>query len=150
MQRYEVFAVCANNQSKTFIFHRFNWFKASIQYNLSVHTSPNNMPDKVISIYLGMYIVYTWAFILYILGLLYYIYLSGSWAVQWNMFIFIVSHHSAPISKQAQSLFSTHHAPSLPRLSMLQLLPFSEDINCLWLPRLLSHVPMLTRHSFYN
>ena len=40
------------------------------------------MPDKEISIYMSMYIVYTWTFILYILELLYYIYLSGSWAVQ--------------------------------------------------------------------
>ena len=119
MQRYEVFAVCANNQSKTFIFHRFNWFKASIQYNLSVHTSPNNMPDKVISIYLDIYIIYTWAFILYILER----YLGGARTdVYFNCFS--VSHHLAPISKQAQSLFSTHLAPSLPHPRMLQYMIF--------------------------
>ena len=43
------------------------------------------MPDKVISIYLSMYIVYTWAFILYILRHLYCIYLGiyivYTWAV---------------------------------------------------------------------
>ena len=89
MQRYELFAVYANNQSKNIQFLRFNWFKASIQHNLSVHTSPNNMPDKVISIYMSMYIVYTWTFILYILELLYYIYLSNyiiyTWAMQEHM-----------------------------------------------------------------
>lgn len=43
------------------------------------------MPDKVISIYLGIYIIYTQAFILYILGHVYYIYLGMyiiyTWAV---------------------------------------------------------------------
>lgn len=51
-------------------------------------------------------------------------------------------HHLAPISKQAQSLFSTHLAPSVPRPRMSQSLPLSEDIKNSGLPRLLSHAPM--------